>query len=563
MRNNFRYSLLAIIILGFSLNSCSFLEIDDENMSTRELAFINPTNVEAMCFNVYSYIPGNFREIAGNSTLSNACDEADLNNRYSNVQDFNNGTWGIFSNPDDKFSTLYAGIRAANHFLEGSQNLDYAEYKDADPVRYQFYTTRLKEYNTEVRFLRAFFYFELIKRYGGVPIITKVINLGDEVDLVRNTYGECVQFIASELNAILPNSRAVAETGFMGRVTKGAIYALKSRLYLYAASPLNNNGTYNLALCDSSARAFVALSKLGLYDLNIDYRSLFLNQTATNKEIIFDRRLPMDNFMESSNYPLGGAAQYAYNVGANATCPSQNLVDAYEMADGSKFDWNNPVHAATPFKNRDPRFGMSILSNGDTWNEKPVESFVDGIDGLGKNNATTTGYYLKKFVNEKLVLRDNRTASHVFHIFRYGEMLLCFAEAMNEVLGPDGKYADFNLSARDALNQIRNRTGVKMPAIIGSNSKEEFREKVRNERRVELAFENHRFWDVRRWMIADVTENAPLRGMKITKNQDNSFTYDPNYLVEERVFKAPSMYRYPISNNEIVKYQNLKQTENW
>jgi len=142
-------------------------------------------------------------------------------------------------------------------------------------------------------------------------------------------------------------------------------------------------------------------------------------------------------------------------------------------------------------------------------------------------------------------------------------MMLCFAEAMNEAFGPDGKYADFNLTARDALNQIRNRTGVKMPAITATFPKEEFRERIRNERRIELAFENHRFWDVRRWMIADKTENTPLIGMKITKNADNSFTYDHNYLVEERVFKAPAMYRYPISNNEIVKYKNLKQTENW
>jgi len=555
--------LCILLILIPSLISCHFLEIDDMNMSNKDLAFINPGNVEAMCYNVYSYIPGSFNEVAGNSTLSNACDEADLNNRYSNIQNFNNGSWGIFSNPDDKFSSLYAGIRAANSFLEGAEKIDYNDFKIADPVRFDYYSKRLLDYKVEVTFLRAFFYFELIKRYGGVPIIKNVINIGEETDLPRNTYEECVRFIADELNGIIPYAKTVADAGFMGRVTRGAVYALKCRTFLYAASPLNNNDTYNLALCDSSARAFVALSKLGLYDINIDYRNLYLNQTSTNKEIIFDKRLKMDNWMESNNYPLGGAAQYAYNVGANATCPSQNLIDAFEMKDGSVFDWNNPVHAAIPFLNRDPRLRMSVTINGDIWNDAVVESFVDGKDGIGKNNATTTGYYLKKFVNEKLLLRDGRTASHVFHIFRYGEMLLSFAEAMNEVNGPDGKYSDFSMSAREALNMVRARTGVNMPAVKNVASKEEFKMSVRNERRVELAFENHRFWDVRRWKIAENTENLPLRGMKITKKADNTLIYDPNYIVETRVFKAPSMYRFPILYNEIVKYKNLKQTENW
>lgn len=549
-------------IIVILLSSCSYLDIDDKNLSNQQVAFSNPLYVQQMCFNVYSYIPGNFTEVGG-ATLAAACDEADLNNRYSPVQSFNNGTWGEFHNPEDKFAHLYAGIRAANLFLNGTRDLDYTEYKFADPERYEYYSTKLNEYKVEVRFLRAYFYFELIKRYGGVPIIEDVKNIGDDIDLVRNSYIECVEFINSELNQIAGLSRKVAEDGYMGRVTTGAVYALKCRLFLYAASPLHNNGNYNLNYCDSSANAFVKIKNLGIYDLNLNYRNTFLTQTSINKEIIFDRRMPSDNILERNNYPLGGAPQFAYNVGQNATCPSQNLVDAYEMKDGTTFSWSNPVHADDPYLNRDPRFYETIITNGTSWNDAVVESFEGGKDGIGKNNATSTGYYLKKSVNEKVLLRDNRTAAHVFHIFRYGEMLLNYAEAMNELYGPTSPYPGTTMSALDAINSVRARTGVQMPPIGTSVSKSELRERIRNERRIELAFENHRFWDVRRWQIAEQTENTPLYGMKITIDKYGSEKYNPSYVVEKRVFEAPKMYFYPIQNNEIVKYKKFKQTQYW
>ena len=268
-------------------------------------------------------------------------------------------------------------------------------------------------------------------------------------------------------------------------------------------------------------------------------------------------------YMEKWNYTSGGNRLYAFAVGANATCPSQNLVDAYEMSNGKPITDNTSGYdPQNPYANRDPRLALTILANNTMWNDSTVKAYVGGIDGIGKNNSTTTGYYLKKFIQEKKNLTTNQTSSHVWHIFRYGEILLNYAEALNEAFGPDVVPPNYSLSARAVINMIRARTGVAMPAIPAGLSQVDFREKVRNERRIELAFEGHRFWDVRRWMIGAQTENAPLRGMRITKTGTNTFTYEV-VKIEDRKFTAPTMYWYPVPFAELVKYKGWAQTPGW
>jgi hypothetical protein len=289
---------------------------------------------------------------------------------------------------------------------------------------------------------------------------------------------------------------------------------------------------------------------------------LFLNTSAANAEIILDYRNVNSNYMETWNYPSGGNRLYAYNVGANATCPSQNLVDGYEMTNGKAItEPTSGYDPLNPYLNRDPRLAQTILTNNTLWNDSTVKAYIGGVDGIGKTSSTTTGYFLKKFVQEKVQLPTAKTASHVWHIFRYGEVLLNYTEAMNEAFGPDVVPAGFKLSSVAAINLIRNRTGVGMPNVPTGLSQAVFRDKIRAERRVELAFEGHRFWDVRRWMIADQTENAPLRGMRITKT-GNTFSYEV-VKVEDRKFTAPAMYRYPVPYSELVKYGSWTQTTGW
>ena len=327
-----------------------------------------------------------------------------------------------------------------------------------------------------------------------------------------------------------------------GRITKGASLALKTRVLLYAASPLNTvEGTYNASLCIKAAQAAAQIINMGIYSTNIDYRNLQFNQTPSNPENILDARSCIGglfNYMELWNYPKGGDDLYIVpSVGCNATCPSQGLVDAYETIDGS------PVSEINPYINRDPRLKETILCNGDQFNDAIVESFVGGNAAIGGKNQTTTGYYLKKFVQEKVKLPSGEVSPHIWYIFRYGEVLLNYAEAMFYAFGPKATQGYItngrDLSALDAINLIRSRPGVNMPKLTSLTE-----DQLQNE--VALNWHSRSpFWDVRRWKIAEMTENAPLMGIRIIKNYDtNNFIYN-KVKIENRKFNK-AIYHYPI-----------------
>ena len=273
------------------------------------------------------------------------------------------------------------------------------------------------------------------------------------------------------------------------------------------------------------------------YKLSGNYQSLF--RSFSDNEIVLVRRNGYDNSFEKSNYPIGA------DQATGGTAPSGNLVDAYETTGGRTFTWKDPSMAARPYENRDPRFAATIMPNNSTFQGRPVECWEGGADGPDKNNASRTGYYLLKYVDPELKLLQGQSAIHSWIIIRLGEIYLNYAEAMNEAYGPDAK-GIYGKSAREAVNEVRGRVG--MPDVV-ADSKEEMREKIRHERRVELAFEDHRFWDVRRWMTAPDDLNAPLKGVKVTRLSYNSFEYQ-SVEVESRSFKR-SMYFYPIPQNEL------------
>lgn len=552
-----------LILISLLVWSCDFLAVDDREMLTENIVLNKVDDTAAMWATLYSNLPMGFTSIAGNAMLASACDEADHNATFNVIQSFNNGSWSAYNNPDDVWADMYAAIHNANNFLEVSDTITYNQYKIVDPIYYATITTDMKFYRLDARFFKAFFHYELWKRYGDIPIVDKTMTLEESYALTRQKSDAVRAYILRELDAIIPDLKVTWESAYMGRITKGAAMALKCRVLLFAASPVNNGGQYNAALCEQAAGVARDLMALNVYNLNIDYRNLFLNTTATNSEIILDYRKANSNYMERWNYPSGGNRLYAFGVGANATCPSQNLIDSYEMSNGKLItDPTSGYDLQNPYVNRDPRLAMTVLTNNTLWNDSTVKAYVGGTDGIGKVNATTTGYYLKKFVQEKINLTTNQTASHVWHIFRYGEILLNYAEALNEAFGPDVIPPGYTISARAALNQIRARKGVAMPAVPTGLTQVDFREKVRNERRIELAFEGHRFWDVRRWMIAAQTENDPLRGMRITKTGTNTFSYEI-VKIEDRKFAAPTMYWYPIPFSDLVKYTGWVQNTGW
>lgn len=521
---------------------------------------------------VYNVLRAGFDEIDG-AMLASASDEAEHTLETSAVHRFNTGDWDAINNPDDVWGYYYKGIRIANQFLATSDSINLDHFRlDPNPAQQETYRARLAEierWKMEVRFLRAFFFFELVKRYGGVPIVTAVHSLEDAPDeIVRHSLDSCLKFMVGECDAVAEGLPAVHASVDLGRATKGAALSLKSRILLFAASELYNNvswvggyanpglialpGGDRLARWQAAAEA--AKSVIDLtgtnYALHGDYQGLF--RTFNSPEIIFIRRAGASNSFERATYPVG------YDLGQSGTTPSQNLVDAYEVKQddntATAFDWDNPSHAAAPYADRDPRLAMSILTNNAPFKGRPVELWRGGRDGSGQERASRTGYYLLKYVDPNINLLTGTTSVHSWIFIRLAEIYLNYAEALNE-------YDPGNPDIVHYVNLVRARNGVNMPPLPDGMSQAEARERIRQERQVELAFEGHRHWDVRRWMIAPSTLGGALRGVNVSRAGDGQFTYFPA-TVENRVFH-PKMYFYPLPQQELLKVPGLIQNPLW
>lgn len=398
----------------------------------------------------------------------------------------------------------------------------------------------------EMMFLRANLYANLIWRYGGVPLITKVFALNDDFKVSRASYDDCVKFIVQELDAaegLLPANQPDAQ---QGRASANACKALKSRVLLYSASELNNP-SHDRSKWQAAADASEALLNAG-YSLNPDYQGTFL---ANNKEIIFARYFTQAN---NTNFNLQEGRNGSDGYGSHN--PSQNLVNAYEMratgelpyieqADGSL--WLNTASGYDPnkpYEGRDPRFDASILHDGSVWAGRETESYHGGKDSPEGNqgwNSSLTSYFLKKFLIESIPPAGSTVKpTNPWIFFRYAEILLNYAEAKFE-LGDE-------TTAREYLNKVRSRTSVNMPAV--NDSGEMLKKRIQNERRIELAFEEHRFFDVRRWKIAGATESKSLQGMNIQKmGSVKTYTFTK---ITDRVFKNAN-YLLPIPRAEVDK----------
>lgn len=412
----------------------------------------------------------------------------------------------------------------------------------------------------ELQFIRAFRYHDLIRNFGEVVLMgDKVYKLQDDLTVPelfdRRSLQESMDYVLTQLDEAIEKLPADNNDNSWvnGRATKGAAMALKSRLTLYSASPLYNTGSWEEAT--HAAWDIIALNKYSLYSGG--YGALFTQDR--NSETIFARyytRNANHVAMEIANGPNGYG-------GWGGNTPYQNLVDAYQMrngqapflADGS-VNAGSGYDAANPYANRDPRFDATILHNGSTYRGRAVETFVpggrDSQQGNDNWNTSKTGYYLRKFMNDEYPLQNpwGFAGFQPWNYFRYAEVLLNYAEAANEAYGPDVTPAGATMSARQALNLVRARPSVEMPAVPLGRSTDDFRLDIRYERQVELAFEEHRFYDVRRWMIAPETESRPAYGITITKSGDN-YTYTRKEALSGRAFNQKH-YWLPIPRTEIL-----------
>lgn len=484
-----------------------------------------------------------------------------------------NGAWWGWDNRS--WSTKWTNISNCNIFFERVDNVGFTD------------ETEKTKLVGQVRFIRAFEYWDLIARWGAMPIITKSFSINDREEIVgqkRNTYKECIDFLVSELDQAAKELPANWSGDDYGRATSVAALALKSRILLYAASPLMNEDVkipevgYTTPEPDrwqkaakAATEALDAAQTAGyeLYNLNGDpsknYQLIFMDNTAANKETLFARMGTSSADGES----ISSCDQYnnpnGYG-GWGGNCPLQELVDAYEVVkDGvaSKFDWNNPEEKANPYANRDPRFYATILYDGAKWMTRNVETYFDvdnngTIIGGGKDtkfgndswNASPTGYNMKKFMDEGYALNSwNFCARNWIHL-RMAELYFNKAEALYHIGDEEG--------AREALKPVRQRAG--MPAVTATGA--DLLEAIKNERRIEFAFEEHRYFDVRRWKEAPKYFGSTVHAITIKKYPDGKKTYEVDKLRSDvggdRKWDD-KMYWLPIPKSEMDKNPNLVQ----
>lgn len=553
-----KFNKIAILLLSAGLlttTSCDFMDCDESDNYTLQEIQGSYNRVKQFVTSIYGYLPSDFCNTHG-AMVDAATDDAIHVYESSAIQRIVNGTWSANYTVDDKFAYYYNAIHDANYYLTTLSGLTFDTWENGDD--YQDWMQNYDNYQYQVRFLHAYFYFELVRRYQNVPLITKPLSQTETNQIEPSSAQEVLKFIINECTEIAPKlpikSTSIAQAE-NGRATRAMAMALKSRAALYAASPLYSTNGDNAKWTEAAKASHDIVASAGELGLGLDtYANLFKSKNYNSKEVILCRPTGTSKTFEQANYPMGVTG------GNTTTCPTENLASAFEMKDGRAFDWNDPTMKANQYKDRDPRFYLTIVHNGMLWPaKKAVDISEGGANGLPLTNATTTGYYLRKYVDNSISFEAASTTAATHHnwiLFRYAEVLLNYAEAMIHVNGNcDYKDATYTMSAREALNAVRKRAGI---PEVAACSQDEFLTRVKHERRVEMAFEGQRFWVLRRWKNLDETKN--IYAVRIT-HHDGVLSYEKTLLSERSV--SNKLYFYPIANVELFKNKKLVQNSGW
>jgi hypothetical protein len=577
-----KLAIAALLFLGLVTvhSSCKKNSFLDQTVTTsldEGTTFSDSSNAMQFLNNIYVNIgfatdPRRFTQLGANwgGGLEAASDEAEGPNAASTngfIQ-FATGSVNPTIVPNDAWRICYTNIRAVNQFLKHIAVIPF--------------NSALKtQVAAEARFLRAWYYTMLMQHYGGVPLIGDTIYASaDNINVKRNTWGECVNYVLTELEAagaVLPATWSGAQ---YGRASRGACLAVKARVLLFAASPLFNNGGLaggNTALASivaypdgdpnrwklaaDAARAVIALNAYQLYvdstskpgELGFGFQALFTKRY--NTEYILNRMMGDNKYLESLwDVPSRG--------GSGGSFPYQEMVDAFPMSNGlnitdaaSGYDPNNP------YRNRDPRLGYTIMHDSTlrvtfgTNQPSPVQLYINtavtpavASSGDAVYKGTPTGLYIYKMVDPNVINNSVGNTTRVLPLIRYAEVVLNFAEATNEVQGPTAE-------VYQSIEAIRQRAGLRPWQLPTGLNRDQMRAIIQNERRLELAFEGFRFWDVRRWMIAEQTDNGNMHGMEV--NRGPGVVYKPFPVRKHNFTKA--MYLWPLPLSEIAKSPELLQ----
>jgi hypothetical protein len=597
---------MLLSILPFMLPACDdYLDKQPDDMLTFDDIFTSRTRSQSYLSSVYSFIPDEV-EMQNNYNMLGICDEGDFIWVASWARQINVGNWDPTSGYYDKWEKFYQGIRSATTFI---CNID----KNDDPTLSQEVRASWKQ---EAKALRAVYYFYLLRQYGPFVIMPEEpidINVStEELFLKRSPFEACVDYLLGEFNAVInnPDLPVVFENDQdKGRIDRRTVMAFKSRLLLLAASPFWNGNTDHRNFRNTDGTPMVSSSvadvskwqeaasaskalidnvlrggniddglyrNTGTFDPLLSYRDIFLERW--NREVIYAR--PQ---MASSNANNGWERHCAPRVvnGWNGVGISQQMIDAYFMANGEKY--NPATEDLTRFSSaadqytktgtnmmyvgREPRFYASIIYNGADWiyreNGKPiitVELFNTGNCGkAGSHDYSATGYLCCKNISPNSDLANWTGALRSLVMIRMAEIYLNYAEALNE--------AQDSQTARDEaalyINAIRRRAGIPELTADRTASQATLQQAIRDERRVELAFENFRAWDTRRWKIAEETDGAPLMGMNVDAGTGlRDVDFYKRTLIERRAFPR-KFYLWPIPQGEINKNRACVQNPGW
>ncbi len=538
-----------------------------DSLGTQALDYLNTTYAVSL-YNGHNRITNNYLDAASDDAVASA-------SGIPAVQAIATGAFSAASpNGDDMWQRNYTGIRNATVFVVNINHVPLAEkLPNGQSAR--------SAYRSEARFLRAWLYFQLVKRYGGVPLLgDSIFQITDNLQLPRNTFSDCINYIVSECDNIKDSLRtaAMVNSTTYGRITSGAAMALKAEALLYAASPLFNGGNidasnpltgytnYDVNRWQLAANAAKDIINLNTYSLMPNFNDVFTTQAAPvgpNTEVICWYQVGNNNSVEQSNAPVG----YTSAGGNGNTSPTQNLVDAFPSDSGYAItDPAADYNPNDPYSHRDPRLNLTVFHNGSLWLNRAVQTFDGGLDKPGGTiQQTKTSYYMRKFMGAfESVSNNPPTYSGIDHdwiYYRYAGVLLAYAEATNEFSGPTA-------DVYNVLYSLRQRAGI----LTGSGNtygvpqgmtQAEMRAFIQNERRIEMAFEEQRFWDIRRWKIAPAVYNtAPLQGLDLQQSSSGQLFYNQVSVLTTN-FRDPQMYFYPIPYSEVIKNSQMKQNPNW
>ncbi len=571
--------IVVTMIIAMVLPACHYLDEKPYDWAQPVDVFSMEANYEKPVNQAYSYLQGGFNRISG-AFLDAATDDGMCTVDASAIHRLSRG-YITSSNPVvNCWSSAYKGIRQALFVQKGLSEIDLVlNNKTSDEV-----WAIKNRYSGEMYCLRALFEFDLLRHYGGYPILDKYYMLGDPElnDKKRGSFADCVSNITRLCDSAAKylDVTPVGGNGGYGRMTKGAALAIKAKTLVFAASPLFNQNSNSNPLAgyvspgsaaiterwQDAAEACAAVINLkntagkAVYALHANYEKLFV--TVPNNEYIVSVTAPKSTDLENRQYP----PSLSKNSGGG-TVPSQEFADAFTKADGSDY---TRADLAAQYRNRDPRFNMVMGFNGATYaglgtifTKRGEDATMDALNAV-VDRSTNTGYYLRKFLdlNINFTKASPGTAFHVFPMIRLADILLLYAEAMNEAYGPDTDPHDFGLTARAAVQKVRSRAGFTaadkyLQDVVATS---EMRIKIKNERRIELAFEEQRYFDLRRWMEGDKL-NQPVNGIQI--EQKNGTLTAEYFTVDALRRFETKMYLHPIPLNETMILPGIVQNPGW